>query len=74
MKDLIKKVSFALCPRCFWLATYYKKVESVCPNCNCKLSIQTVKIPARLQDEDVQNSAIVTRIPHYGSMRRINGT
>ncbi len=47
-----KQVSFALCPECFWLATYFAKNKKNCPQCNAKLTIQKVIVSQRVCTEE----------------------
>ena len=49
-QETMREVSFALCPHCFWLATYFRKSENSCPQCNTKISIQTVTVRLRIQE------------------------
>ncbi|MGH9923585.1 MAG: hypothetical protein ACRD38_12625 [Nitrososphaerales archaeon] len=39
-----KEVTFALCPRCYWLFAHPKDNNRNCPRCDTKLSIQKVVI------------------------------
>jgi len=50
MQETAKEVSFALCPQCFWLATYFKKEEKNCPQCNGKITIQKVIVKLRIEE------------------------
>jgi len=39
-----KELTFALCPRCYWLMTHPKDDKKNCPECDTKLSIQKVVV------------------------------
>ena len=39
-----KELTFALCPRCYWLMTHPKDNQRNCPECDAKLSIQKVVV------------------------------
>jgi len=46
-----KEVIFALCPECFWLATYFKENEKNCPTCNARLTIHRVIVSRKIPSE-----------------------
>jgi ssDNA-binding Zn-finger/Zn-ribbon topoisomerase 1 len=50
MQETTKEVSFALCPKCLWLATYFKNNGSNCPQCNNRISLQ--KVIVKLREEE----------------------
>gem|GEM_PF-2572776 len=50
MQETSREVSFALCPKCFWLATYFRRNDKNCPLCDNKISIQTVIVKVSIEE------------------------
>ena len=67
----MKKISFALCPHCFWLATCFKRIGKNCPRCNKKISIQTVNVAQRICNERTGDIVLLaSRIPNPKNVKR----
>jgi len=48
MEGVSKEVIFALCQKCFWLATYFNENEKNCPICNARLTINRVIVSRKI--------------------------
>jgi hypothetical protein len=44
MLEVSKELTFALCPRCYWVFVHPKNKERNCPECHTKLSIQKIVV------------------------------
>ena len=50
MQETSREVSFALCPKCFWIATYFKEKEKNCPQCDSRITIQNVVVKVSVEE------------------------
>jgi ssDNA-binding Zn-finger/Zn-ribbon topoisomerase 1 len=50
MQETSKEVSFALCPKCFWIATYFDKSEKNCPQCESTITMQSVIVKVSIEE------------------------
>jgi len=45
-----RRITFALCPKCLWMATCFRKSARNCPRCSEKISLQKMTVEARVEE------------------------